>query len=102
MDQKFYVRAGENERITADIRLQPDSRSVLHGTVKNETGQPLSGALMLLMETGTPESEPVLHAAAFTDEDGQYYFGPLKAGTLYIIKVYYNHVKLREIEITNA
>lgn len=99
MDTRFFVRAGDNERVTADIRLQPDSRSILHGTVKNETGQPLVGALMLLMEAGTPESEPVLQTATFTDDDGQYYFGPLKPGALYVVKVFYNQVKLRELEI---
>ena len=95
----FFVRPGENEKITADLTLLPDSRSLLLGTVKNPLGQPLPGALVILMDAATAQSEPVFRAANFTDENGQYYFGPLEPGRLCVVKVFYNSLKLRELEI---
>ncbi len=34
-----------------------------------------------------------------TDEEGQFSFGPIEGNVLYLIKVYKNSVKLRELEI---
>lgn len=95
---KFYFRPGENERVETVIHLQPDIRSAIHGLVRDPLGRPLPDALVMLSETDGGGAEK-LAGQMFTDDAGQFVFGPLKAGCLYLVKVYKNAVKLRELEI---
>ena len=99
MTTQFYVRPGAGERITAEVCLEQDERSALYGTVRDGPGRPLPGALVMLMELAEPGGTPAFRAATFTDEDGQYYLGPLASGALYRVKVFYQSVKIRELEI---
>lgn len=96
---QFYIRPGTNERIEAQVELKPDARSAIHGIVKDTDGAAVPDALVMLFETGrTPED--IFHVSQmFTDETGRFAFGPLTAGTLYMLKVFKNSVKLRELEI---
>lgn len=96
---QFYIRPGTNERIEAQVELKPDARSAIHGVVREADGTVVSDALVMLFETGrTPEE--IFHVSQmFTDETGRFAFGPLTAGTLYMLKVFKNSVKLRELEI---
>ncbi len=95
---KFYFRPGENERVETTVRLKPDSRSAIHGLVKDPSGHPLESALVMLFEV--PErGRQTLVGQLFTDDEGQFVFGPLAPDVLHMIKVYKNSVKLRELEI---
>ncbi len=96
---KFYFRPGENEQIETTVHLVPDSRSGIHGIVRDAGGRLLSDALVMLFETGSSPEELSLTAQMFTDDAGQFVFGPLVAGRLYLIKVFKNAIKLRELEI---
>jgi hypothetical protein len=94
---KFYFRPGQGEQIETTISLRHDSRCVIHGHVKDVTGEPFADAAVLLFEM--PErGEPKLVSQMFTDEFGQFVFGPLEAGQLYMAKVFKNTVNVREIE----
>ena len=95
---KIYIRPGENELIETDIKVRPDARSALRGVVRNGAGKPVADALVILSENKV-EEELYPTAQAFTDETGQFLFGPLTAGQLYILQVFHNAVKLRELEI---
>lgn len=94
---KFYFRPGQGEQIETTIHLRHDSRCVIHGYVKDVAGEPFSDAAVLLFET--PErGQPRLVSQMFTDEFGQFVFGPLEAGQLYLAKVFKNTIRIREIE----
>ncbi len=96
---KFFFRPGSNERIETQVDLKADLRSAIHGIVRGDDGRPVANAVVMLFETGqTPDD---LHhlTQMFTDECGRFVFGPLNAGTLYMIKVFKNAVKLRELEV---
>lgn len=95
---KFFFRPGENERVETVVSLQPDSRSTIHGLVKDPSGKPLVDALVMLFEVAKG-GELSLVGQMFTDESGQFVFGPLKPDCLHLVKVYKNAVKLRELEI---
>lgn len=57
-------------------------------------------ALAMLFKTGRSPEDLSLISQMFTDENGHFAFGPLTAGTLYMLKkVYKNSVKLRELEV---
>lgn len=94
---KFYFRPGQGEQIETSVTLRQDARSAIHGYIKDTEGEPHSDAAVLLFETGD-EEEPRLISQMFTDELGQFLFGPLDPGKLYMIKVFKNSIKVRELE----
>jgi len=94
---KFYFRPGQGEQIETTITLRQDNRSAIHGYVRDAAGEPYADAAVLLFEV--PErGEPKLFSQMFTDEFGQFVFGPLEAGKLYLAKVFKNTMNLREIQ----
>lgn len=95
---KFYFRPGEHELIETVVRLQPDTRSSIHGYVREPDGRAIADALIMLFEVAE-EEELTLYTQTFTDEHGQFILGPLSAGQLYMIKAFKNSVKIRELQI---
>ena len=94
---KFYFRPGQGEQIETTVNLRHDNRCVIHGYVKDPAGEPFADAAVLLFEM-QERGEPQLVSQMFTDEFGQFVFGPLEAGQLYLAKVFKNTVRVREIE----
>ena len=95
---KFYFRPSKGEKIHTVVTPKEDESCGICGKVSDgETS--IEGALVFLFETEGQEAWRLL-ASNLTDEDGQFAFGPLKAGELYLVKVYKDSLKLRELEIT--
>ncbi|WP_053956585.1 hypothetical protein [Inediibacterium massiliense] len=98
---KFDFIPEENEQLEATLKLQKESRSVIHGVVKDECGKLVKDAVVKLFKVkkihNLEKLIPITHT--FTDEHGQFLFGPLCAHQKYLIKVWVNHVKIRELEI---
>lgn len=96
---KFNVTPEENEQIDAVIKVPNETRSVFHGVVIDKHNRPIHNAVvkLLIMDCKNKHLEPVTHT--FTDEDGEFLFGPLCAHVQYVIKIWTNHVKTREIVI---
>ncbi|MCL2343303.1 MAG: hypothetical protein FWC62_05340 [Firmicutes bacterium] len=95
---KFYFRPGKGEQINATVTPEADGRSAICGKVLDPKGRPVPDALALLFRA--PEGEaPVPEGRCCTDEDGHFLFGPLQSEALYIIKVYKNDTKIRELEV---
>ncbi|MEA4893674.1 MAG: carboxypeptidase-like regulatory domain-containing protein [Oscillospiraceae bacterium] len=95
---KFYFRPSKGEKIHTVVMPKEDESCGICGKVSDgERG--IKGAFVLLFETEGQEAARLL-ASNVTDEDGQFAFGPLAAGELYVIKVYRDNLKLRELEIT--
>lgn len=93
----FYFKTSENEQIETSIHIRQDNRSAILGHLKNTEGAPVVDALVLLFDGD--EDSPSLLGQTFTDESGQFYFGPLEPNRLHHIKIYKNSTKLRELEI---
>ena len=96
---KFFFRPGDNERIETTVHLDPESRSAIFGTVLDGMDLPVRDALVILFVTGNHPDELAISSQRFTDDDGHFFFGPLESGKLYLVKVFQNAVKLRELEI---
>ncbi len=98
---KFSFTPGENEQIETIIRVPEESRSVIHGVVKDHKNRNVQDAVVKLFEVLNPQEDcklkPITHA--FTDECGQFLFGPLTACKQYVIKVWINNIKIRELII---
>ena len=94
---KFFFKPGQGEQIETTVNLRQDGRSVIHGYVKDAAGGPFADAAVLLFEA-QERGDPRLVSQMFTDEFGQFLFGPLEAGQLYLVKVFKNTMHIRELE----
>ncbi len=93
---KFYFKPAEGEHIETTVKVEEEKAAAICGAVKDRSDMPIEGALVLLFKSG---QEKKLLDRQFTDEEGQFSFGPLEGNVLYLIKVYKNSVKIRELEI---
>ena len=79
-----------------DITLPEDNRDVIYGTIKNCFKEPIKDAVVKLIEIqfgkdGVKKRFPVSHT--FTDEYGEFVFGPLCPGKEYAIDIWVNDVR---------
>ncbi len=94
---KFYFKPSFGEQIETIVHTELDKRTAICGTVLDKDDMPVENALVLLFRT-SPEKEELIYRV-FTDKAGYFVFGPLESDVLYLIKIYKNSVKLRELEI---
>lgn len=102
---KFEFCPKENEQLEVSVKVPEEKRSVIHGVVKGCNNEVIKDAVVKLFEViGSSHNcnschlKPLTHT--FTDECGQFLFGPLCANKKYAIKVWYDDVKIRELVIT--
>ena len=95
---RFFFRPSSGEQVSTAISLGAQEHSAVCGRVTGAESEPVEDALVLLFrvaEDGAPE----LLSQFCTDSDGHFIFGPLEGEVLYLIKVFKNNLKLRELEI---
>jgi len=88
---QFSVEPNEQKEVI--LKVKRETRGLLRGVIVDECGNPLKDAAVKLLEL--PEIKggaliPLTHA--FTDEYGQFMFGPLCCNKRYAIKVWVNNV----------
>ena len=97
----FSFTPGENEQIETCIVIPEERRSIIHGIVKDPCNKVIKDAVVKLYEKIKHCNDfilkPITHT--FTDECGQFVFGPLVPCKCYVIKVWVNDVKIRELVI---
>ena len=78
-----------------EITLPEDNRGVIYGVVKDCYQEPVCNAVVKLIEVvcdcGKEERRPVSHT--FTDESGEFVFGPLCANRFYEIEIWVDRVQ---------
>lgn len=94
---KFYFRPDCGEQVQATLAVSGDTRAAICGTVTDSTGCTVQDAVVILYTCDTTDPQPI--ASVCTDDDGQFIFGPLEGGQLYMIKIYYNDLQVREMRI---
>jgi hypothetical protein len=94
---RFAFTPGKNERIEAVVTVPEEKRSIIHGTVYDTDGIKIKDAVVRLFMVEEGKSTAVAHT--FTDEDGEFTFGPLLSDKNYVVKVYVNGVTLRELNV---
>ncbi|HZW83088.1 MAG TPA: hypothetical protein VFF14_06640 [Candidatus Deferrimicrobium sp.] len=94
---------GQNEQLETTINLQRENRSIIHGVVKDEKNCLIKDAVVKLFEMPNKDNccvlVPLFHT--FTDECGQFLFGPLTPGKRYVIKVWHKEVVVKTIPGTH-
>ena len=86
----------KGKQFDLDITLPEDQRDVIYGTIKNVFKEPVKNAVVKLIEIefckdGIKKRFPISHA--FTDEYGEFVFGPLCPGKQYAIDIWVNDVR---------
>ena len=88
-----FIETGK--QFDLDIKLPEDDRNVLFGIIKEHHDKPVEDAVVKLIEISYEKGEevrkPVSHT--FTDEYGQFVFGPLCPEKRYSIDIWVNRVK---------
>ncbi len=78
-----------------EIVVPEDDRNVIFGVLKNRHGDPISDAVIKLIEIvhehGKKEKRPVSHT--ISDKDGEFVFGPLCPDRSYEIQIWSDKVK---------
>lgn len=97
----FDFKTQENEQIETIVKVPKEPRSVIHGIVKDYKDRIIQDAVVKLFELPDPSHPckliPLTHT--FTDECGQFLFGPLTPCKHYVIKVWIDDVKIRQLII---
>ena len=78
-----------------DIMIPEDNRNVIYGVIKDCYKEPICNAVVKLIEVdckcGKEERKPVAHT--FTNDDGEFVFGPLCPNKSYEVNIWVNKVK---------
>lgn len=92
---KIITKSDEQSDIV--IRTKNSNRSIVYGVVLDEDLVPLKDAVAKLFEIKEVNGERNLYPISycFTDENGEFLFGPLNACKCYFIKVWSNSVSNR-------
>ena len=89
----------DGKQFDLDITLANDNRDVIYGIVRDSYKEPIADAVVKLIEVenrmGKEVRKPVSHT--FTDEDGEFVFGPLCANRLYEVEIWVDNVKHAKI-----
>lgn len=97
---RFYFRPTQGEQIHTQLSPAREKGGTIIGVVKSHDGKPMENALTLLFRV--PEGGDIELLAQFaTDEEGQFFFGPLPGDELYLIKVFKSELQVRELEIAS-
>ena len=79
--------------------MPEDNRNVIYGIVRDCYKDPVKDAVVKLIEVeckmGKDIRKPVSHT--FTDENGEFVFGPLCANRLYEVEIWDNNVNHAKI-----
>ncbi len=91
--KRIDLKVKEGEQIDLNIKMTKEKRSLIHGVVVDESKKPIEDASVLLfknMPCDPCDLKPITHT--FTDDCGQFVFGPLDPDEEYTIKVWVNGV----------
>ena len=85
----------DGKQFDLDITLANDHRDVIYGIIRDCFKEPVKEAVVKLVEVdykyGKKELKPVSHT--FTDDNGEFVFGPLCPGKKYAIQIWKDDVK---------
>ena len=88
VDVDGFVERGK--QFDLEIKLPEDNRNVIYGLVKDNYGEPIKDAVVKLIEVYNHERKPVSHT--FTDNEGEFVFGPLCPDKSYEVQIWANKV----------
>lgn len=95
----FFLKPGAHERIETVVRLTPDERPALLGTVLDSGQRPVEAALVTLYRSGGADGTDQPVGSLYTDSLGRFAFGPLESDRLYQVQVFKSSSRVRCLEL---
>lgn len=89
VDVDGFIETGKQYDL--DLKLPEDDRNVVYGIIRDSKRKPIEDAVVKLVEVTKSGRKPVSHT--FTDEEGEFVFGPLCPNKSYSIEIWVNRVK---------
>ena len=90
--KRVNLRAKDGEQLNVNIKVHEEKRAIIHGVVVDKDNSPIKNAVVLLFRNyqhyDPCKIEP--YYSAFTDDCGQFVFGPITPDEDYTIKVWAN------------
>lgn len=94
-DKKVIVDCcGKNQtgkQFDLELSIPEDNRAIVSGIIKDSNGCPIQDAVIKLIEVTKHDRKPVSHT--FSNNFGEFVFGPLCPFKSYSIEVWVTHVK---------
>lgn len=97
--ESFYVKPAACEVIETTVHIKPDPRPALLGTVLSQK-KPVQDALVAVYLSGGQDAPDKPIGSLYTDELGQFAFGPLEPGKLYQVRVFKSGEAARFLELS--
>ena len=93
---KFNFKPEPNTDLNLKIKVETEQRGIVEGIVVDKYNHVICDALVKLFEVDKFDQKKLIPVSyAFTDEDGNFAFGPLCNHTEYCIKVWFNDTKVK-------
>ena len=88
-------KISHGKQFDLDITIPEDNRNVVYGVIRDCYKEPVADAVVKLIEVdfdhGKKERKPVSHT--FTDDNGEFVFGPLCPDKNYEVQIWVDQVK---------
>ena len=95
----FFLKPGAHERIETVVRLAPDERPALLGTIVDNGQRPVEAALVTIYRSGGAAGDDQPVGSLYTDALGRFAFGPLEPDRLYQVQVFKSGGRVRCLEL---
>ncbi len=89
--KRIDLQIKDGELLNVNVKMNKEKRSVVHGVVVDEDNVPVEDAAAVLFKKECEDKcklKPISYS--FTDECGQFVFGPLEPDKDIVIKVWVN------------
>ena len=93
----FYCKPKKGQRIETTLQVEREQSAVIHGVLKDPTGEPIVSALLLLFCIEEHADTPI--AQAYSDPDGHFAFWGLEGDRLYRVKLFQQNTEVRELSL---
>ena len=97
---RYDFQLEPEQQLDALLQIPDENRGLIYGVVTDEAGQPVRDAAVKLLRQrsegcseGEETLEPIIHE--FTDENGQFLFGPLCSNVAYSIEIWATDARAR-------
>jgi hypothetical protein len=89
--KKIDLQIKDGELLDVNVKMNKEKRSVIHGVIVNEDNKPFEDATVVLFKKECGDNcdlKPISYS--FTDNCGQFVFGPLEPDKEIVLKVWVN------------
>lgn len=99
---KYNALSGEDDEPKTLVSVQEEKWGIINGIIKDWNGKPAKNAVVKLYEISYDADEYALNpiTLTFSDENGEFAFGPLNSNEEYVVKIWFENAKVNQFIIS--